>query len=314
MDYQRLHQFDSLAAFNAGPHGWDVDIRQLNGTDKGATLGVSRGENILISTTTLGAATLQRGSSPPGMRSFALLTGQSHDHAFRGHTIDRSTLIIVPRDRELHAVSAAGVQILNISIDEHLLSRAARQLEIPDSQLDQLPVAVSFGGADRGLLLRRIAILGEFTTKYGDHRLHTATSRELEEEMVSCLLESLVDISRQGQRVSANSRYRSTSAALDYILDRPREAISIASLAQEVGASRRTLEKGFRELLDMSPTQFIRTSRLRSCRQDLLRSASRSPGFISETANNWGFWHMGQFAADYRREFGELPSQTVRSL
>jgi len=29
-------------------------------------------------------------------------------------------------------------------------------------------------------------------------------------------------------------------------------------------------------------------------------------------ANAWGFWHMGQFARDYRRLFGELPSDTLR--
>jgi AraC-like DNA-binding protein len=33
---------------------------------------------------------------------------------------------------------------------------------------------------------------------------------------------------------------------------------------------------------------------------------------ITEAAAEWGFWHMGKFAADYRRQFGELPSETLR--
>jgi len=34
---------------------------------------------------------------------------------------------------------------------------------------------------------------------------------------------------------------------------------------------------------------------------------------IGTIANRCGFWHMGRFAADYRRLFGELPSETLRS-
>ena len=32
---------------------------------------------------------------------------------------------------------------------------------------------------------------------------------------------------------------------------------------------------------------------------------------IINIANHWGFWHIGKFAADYRRKFGELPSETL---
>jgi AraC family ethanolamine operon transcriptional activator len=32
---------------------------------------------------------------------------------------------------------------------------------------------------------------------------------------------------------------------------------------------------------------------------------------IIELAGIHGFWHMGQFAADYRRIYGELPSATL---
>jgi hypothetical protein len=33
---------------------------------------------------------------------------------------------------------------------------------------------------------------------------------------------------------------------------------------------------------------------------------------VNDFANRWGFWHMGQFAADYRRLFAELPARTLR--
>jgi hypothetical protein len=32
---------------------------------------------------------------------------------------------------------------------------------------------------------------------------------------------------------------------------------------------------------------------------------------ISDTANEWGFRHLGQCVADDRRHFGELPFETV---
>jgi hypothetical protein len=32
---------------------------------------------------------------------------------------------------------------------------------------------------------------------------------------------------------------------------------------------------------------------------------------VSAVANRWGFWHLGQLAADYRNLFDELPSETL---
>jgi AraC family transcriptional regulator, ethanolamine operon transcriptional activator len=41
-----------------------------------------------------------------------------------------------------------------------------------------------------------------------------------------------------------------------------------------------------------------------------LRQAA--PGVtIQDIASHWGFWHLSQFAQDYRQLFGELPSDTL---
>lgn len=42
-----------------------------------------------------------------------------------------------------------------------------------------------------------------------------------------------------------------------------------------------------------------------------LRSNTARP--ISCIAYDWGISHLSQFAQDYRRLFGELPSETLRS-
>jgi AraC family ethanolamine operon transcriptional activator len=36
-------------------------------------------------------------------------------------------------------------------------------------------------------------------------------------------------------------------------------------------------------------------------------------GSVKTVAFNWGFWHLGRFSAEYRRIFGELPSETRRN-
>ncbi len=56
---------------------------------------------------------------------------------------------------------------------------------------------------------------------------------------------------------------------------------------------------------------YIQAFLLNNAYKALLKSNPGSTS-ITEVANNLGFWHMSQFAADYRRRFAELPSETLR--
>ena len=83
----------------------------------------------------------------------------------------------------------------------------------------------------------------------------------------------------------------------------------VLDVAQALETSSRTLELTFRELLDITPKEYINTSRLYAFHRSL-RTAD--PGKkISAIANEMGYWHMGQLAQSYRSRFGELPSQTL---
>ncbi|RKX37917.1 MAG: hypothetical protein DRP64_16575 [Verrucomicrobia bacterium] len=60
----------------------------------------------------------------------------------------------------------------------------------------------------------------------------------------------------------------------------------------------------------MSPKNYINAMRLNGVHKQL-RGAQPGQIRVADAANNWGFWHMGQFAADYRKLFGENPSATL---
>jgi AraC family ethanolamine operon transcriptional activator len=85
--------------------------------------------------------------------------------------------------------------------------------------------------------------------------------------------------------------------------------ISVAKLTMLADTSQSTLKRVFQQQLGLSPKAYIRARCLSSVRDQL--STSPPDTLIADVANQWGFWHMGQFAADYRQMFGELPSETL---
>ena len=104
-------------------------------------------------------------------------------------------------------------------------------------------------------------------------------------------------------------RYRTAHNALEYLEDADALPLTVSDLCSKIGVSAPTLYRSFQEQFQISPKQYIEVRRLCCVRQQLLSGDTAEN--IADAANNWGFWHMGQFAADYRQHFGELPSETL---
>lgn len=243
------------------------------------------------------------------MRTFCLPLDQHGEHCFRGHSVERNTLIVFPPDRELYALSKAEISLLTFSITQEALDKACQTLELPTSVLDKAGEVIDFAAPTRQQLLATLNTLAKLAPAATNPRQH----RALEEDLVSELVLQLAGILHSGKPARRSKRYRVARSALEQIHSQPREAHTVSALAMEAGASRRTLEIGFREMLDMSPKQYTNTLRLRGCRSELLRQRQSPHTSVTEIARNWGFIHFGQFAADFRKMFGELPSDTLRA-
>lgn len=104
-------------------------------------------------------------------------------------------------------------------------------------------------------------------------------------------------------------RQKVASAAADYIHAKFSEHFSMTTLCNALGARERTLYQGFQERYGMSPRAYLTMLRMNAARKTLLVASRESR--VTEIALSTGFTHLGRFSMEYRRWFGEHPSQTL---
>ena len=99
--------------------------------------------------------------------------------------------------------------------------------------------------------------------------------------------------------------------AVDFIVSRLDEPLSIQRVARASGVSTRTLHRIIRRQYGVSPMALLRRARLAKARRELLAA---SPGrTVTTAALACGFNHLGRFSQCYACQFGESPSDTLRS-
>jgi AraC-like DNA-binding protein/tetratricopeptide (TPR) repeat protein len=103
---------------------------------------------------------------------------------------------------------------------------------------------------------------------------------------------------------------RSVRRALDAMhaaTDRDWRARDLGAVA---GVSGRTLQRQFRAFLGRSPQDALRDIRFDAARRALLHAGPDTR--ILDVALRFGFQHLGRFSVEYRRRYGEMPSQTLK--
>ncbi len=96
----------------------------------------------------------------------------------------------------------------------------------------------------------------------------------------------------------------------EWIAENLDQRISRAVLCEVGGLDVRALSRAFRRRHDMGPMQYVRARRLEAVNRALV-GAERGEITVTDLAMTYGFHHLSRFADDYRRAFGELPSDTL---
>ncbi|BDX01567.1 AraC family transcriptional regulator [Marinomonas pontica] len=212
----------------------------------------------------------------PGGCDFQLSTPQDYD--LYGLVVDRSKLIKM--------ASIHGVELNWKELTEY------GRLGVPAKTLEEV----------RFVLARLLSVQNK-----------TTPSRLQQDIVMMALLEVLKEETPQPAKTQSYfHRKKVVDCArqfLDHHLD---EAVTVTQLCEIANVSRRTLQYSFESILGVSPIQYLRISRLNGVRRALVK-ADKSQS-VSDIAAQWGFWHLSQFAQDYKQLFGESPSTTLAGL
>lgn len=134
--------------------------------------------------------------------------------------------------------------------------------------------------------------------------------QQLRDEILIEWIEALPSQVDTSDLISLARKKKLVDKACEVMMSHTDEALSILEICSQVGTSRRKLNTCFQDVLGTTPVKYLRSLRLNSVRR-ALRAAGPNET-IQNIAARWGFWHLSQFAQDYRKLFGELPSASLR--
>lgn len=103
---------------------------------------------------------------------------------------------------------------------------------------------------------------------------------------------------------------RAVRRALDFMHAALERDIGISEIAAAAGLSARALQRQCKTFLGKSPHEALRDIRFDAARRQLL--LGKPDTRVMDVASRCGFPHCGRFSIEYRRRYGETPSQTLR--
>ena len=220
-------------------------------------------------------------------------------------------LFVFPEGGELNSISQSDFNVYVLSLTEEKLNANCDLLDLPDirtliNKNEAFKCRPEKMDEFRSWLHTIKIELTSLSTSVRDkHYLN-----HIEQEIIDRILSILTD-----NHIVTKSRSRKRDIAIsiaeNYISDSTSEVVTIPELCDVANISERTLEYAFRERYGMTPKRVTLVYRLNMVRKQLRKTEPRA-ALVSEIARQYGFWHMSQFTADYQRQFGELPSETLK--
>jgi AraC-like DNA-binding protein len=305
---QKSFHIEELSALQ---FGWSIDFTQLGPAKLESAVRLVQSTNLGVCHFQFNSGFDQRLHAQPGYYSFGLPDPDTKGAIVQGRAASPGAIIVFPHDEEAYGASHTGFSGYGIHFRAAYLEAVAETVfKMPVRLL--VPAAGVYALTEvqfRHLSWELYEWLQVAATECPGSTSVLATHRQ--ETLAIAILNGLSHAIEAGEAQQLMSD-RALRLVLDYVNSAPLEEITAVELCTLAGCSQRWLEQSFKMRFGITPKAYVKYLRLARLRRDLQQPPCGERQAVVELASAYGFWHMGQLAADYRKVYGELPSDTMK--
>lgn len=291
-----FNDFDQYAHFVKQA---DIEHVQLGkGVFNGTLLQLVHGP-LILSVHTMNQTILQHGKGIDHHTTFLIPGNMEQDFVWRKQRLRGNVIGILQSGMEHNAITRPNFLGMPVSIENTFLEQLACDLGYPDFMTTIIQKESIVIRSDAAARLHYL--IKKNCSKNG------SLDEEVLFEIPKTIIETLSEALGTGEIRRGNSRREIFRKGQEFIHENIENTISIRNICHDIGVSERNLRYAFREQIGLSPKQYLQRYKLNQVRR-LLKSENIQN--IGDITRRFGFWHSGQFAADYKNLFGELPSET----
>lgn len=289
---------------------WDQYYAQITPGAFSGTVGSRSIGQFKLFSERMNRAVLQRGALPRSRLGFGVVRQADGSATICGEEAGKESLLVFSGSSGFDFLSPSSFEFLGVEVDldapvDPVLSALLQSL---DRILCAGPRTLPLRGRGAAMLCRLVA---DALQDDASPRM-VFTSAENADSFGKWLIGLVLDLLPEQESDSTAGRRRELrhwdviGAICTLVRDAEWCPTSVSELTEYLGVSRRTLQTACIESTGLGPLGLLRTLRLGEARRTL-----REGGSVTDAATRYCFWHLGYFARDYRKMFGELPSATA---
>ena len=233
---------------------------------------------------------------------------RAHEQVVNGESLDNDSLFVIPRGADFR---------ICVRRRAHAWCAIHFPAEVvePLTALTQSSRVACRPGAVPRLTQIVTKIAATLLSLPADTAAHSAAGRALVDAGAACLSVPAPSVPaptrdpRGRPRLNRAEIIRSAMAVIEASQTMP----TVTELARHVGVTERTLLRTFQDTYGVPPKKYLMLCELHHIRR-MLQAGATHNATVTDVLSRYGIWDFGRFAARYRRQFGELPSETVRRV
>jgi AraC-like DNA-binding protein len=231
----------------------------------------------------------------------------------RGSQWEAGTAQVVNHDAyEYDFRSDENLESLALCFQNSLVEEYSRKFYGRDnSRLEQDTADLILDSSAGACFMRYAKFVWEELNRGGAFLQSPLATEEIEDSLWALLMFAVQGQHREIGHLRRGGHATYVKHAEEFILGHLETPLRVVDIATAVGVSVPTLNRAFRKCHGMGPKAFVKRRRLDRVRTELW-GADAQATTVTEIASKYAFWHLSQFAADYKSAFHEAPSDTLR--